>query len=39
MKQPAEAARMWRRVIKEYPNSRWAQVAQQRLGGIKDGGG
>jgi len=36
MKQPDEAAKLWRRVIKDYPASRWAQVARQRLAEIKE---
>ena len=34
MKQPAEAARMWKRVIKDYPTSRWAEAARKRLSEI-----
>jgi tetratricopeptide (TPR) repeat protein len=31
MKQPDEAAKAWRRVVKEHPTSRWALLAQQKL--------
>jgi TolA-binding protein len=34
-KQPAEAAKLWQRVVKDYPNTEWAKVAQQGLAGIK----
>jgi len=35
MKQPAEAAKLLERVVKDFPKSPWAQVARQRLTEIK----
>ncbi|MEI6232926.1 MAG: tetratricopeptide repeat protein [Planctomycetota bacterium] len=33
--QPAEAAKMWQSVIKDYAGSTWAETARKRLDGIK----
>jgi len=35
MKQPAEAAEAWKRVIKDHPTSRWAKEARERLAGLE----
>jgi len=35
MKQPAEAARLWQGVVKDYASSKWADVAKQRLTSIQ----
>ncbi len=35
LKQPAEAAKCYQRVVKEYAASDWAKVAQQALAGLK----
>ena len=35
MNQPAEAAKLLQRVMKDHPGSRWAQLAQQRLAEIE----
>jgi len=32
---PADAAKLWQGVIKDFASSPWAEVAQQRLSGIK----
>jgi TolA-binding protein len=34
-KQPAEAAKLWQSVVKDYATSKWAATAKQRLAGIK----
>ena len=31
----AEAVKLWESVIKDYPASNWAEVARQRLAGVK----
>jgi cellulose synthase operon protein C len=33
--QPAEAARCWQKVLKEYPGTPWAKAAQEGLAGLK----
>jgi TolA-binding protein len=35
LRQPAEAAKLWRQVVKDYSTSPWARVAQQGLAGLK----
>jgi tetratricopeptide (TPR) repeat protein len=35
MNKPAEAVKLWQRVVREQPASRWAQVAKQRLAETK----
>ena len=35
IKQPQEAAKLWTRVVKDYPATSWAALAQQRLAEIK----
>jgi TolA-binding protein len=34
-KKVAEAVKLWESVIKDYPTSNWAEVAKQRLAGVK----
>ena len=34
-KKPEEAAKLWNRVVKEYPGTTWATLAQQRLAEMK----
>ncbi|MCY3023715.1 MAG: tetratricopeptide repeat protein, partial [Planctomycetota bacterium] len=34
-KQPAEAARLWQSVIKDFAGSKWAETAKQRLAALK----
>ena len=36
LKQNDEAARCWRRVIQDHPNSPWAKIARERLAEIKE---
>ena len=35
MKQPQQAAKLLERVLKDHPNSRWAELARQRLAEIR----
>ena len=35
MKQPEQAAKLLARVVKDHPESKWAEVAKERLAGIK----
>jgi TolA-binding protein len=35
IKQPQEAAKLWSRVVKEFPTTQWASLAQQRLAELK----
>jgi outer membrane protein assembly factor BamD (BamD/ComL family) len=37
MKQTRQAARLLQRVIRDHPKSRWAEVAKERLGTLKEG--
>jgi TolA-binding protein len=37
LKQPAQARRLLRRVIRDHPETRWAEAARERLAGLKDG--
>jgi TolA-binding protein len=36
MKQPAQARRLLRRVIRDHPETRWAESARERLGALKE---
>ncbi|HZT83291.1 MAG TPA: tetratricopeptide repeat protein, partial [Gemmataceae bacterium] len=35
LKQPEQAARLFRRVLRDHPDSKWAQVAKDRLEALK----
>jgi TolA-binding protein len=35
-KQPAQARRLLQRIIRDHPQTRWAEAAQERLGALKD---
>jgi TolA-binding protein len=37
LKQPDQAEKLWQRVIKDHPKSKWADVARQRLEALKKG--
>jgi TolA-binding protein len=37
-KKQEEAAKLWRRVVQEFPKSKWAPLAQQRLAELSQAG-